>query len=198
MTSLRLSPTPIAAHGGANRDLCNAIRPSWHNLRTRVRTEKTTAMAASAKEKFVTLLYDEILKLDLAELDFGLYRILKYRRDEIRAFFDRRLPVLMAEAVGTTRQDRLAEVQRRLAAQREKLDKSAQALGLIGAFAEDGAVLPALAATPVAEEYRQLSEEHRRFAVDAGFTQSEEERLYNHLYLFFSRYYPAFPERGHA
>jgi len=33
------------------------------------------------RERFFTLLKDDILKLDLAELNFGKYRILNARRD---------------------------------------------------------------------------------------------------------------------
>lgn len=47
----------------------------------------------SAHEKFLGLLKDDILKLDLAELEFGIYRILNYRRREIEAFLDRELPL---------------------------------------------------------------------------------------------------------
>lgn len=47
---------------------------------------------SSAKEKFLQLLKQDILQLDLADLDFGIYRILNYRRKEIDAFLDRELP----------------------------------------------------------------------------------------------------------
>lgn len=47
---------------------------------------------STAREKFIVLLKDDILKLDLAELDFGIYRILNYRRREIDTFLDGELP----------------------------------------------------------------------------------------------------------
>jgi len=43
----------------------------------------------SAHDKFLALLKDDILELDLTELDFGIYRILDYRRREIETFLDR-------------------------------------------------------------------------------------------------------------
>lgn len=46
----------------------------------------------TARDKFLSLLRDDILKLDLAELDFGIYRILNYRRKEIEAFLEGELP----------------------------------------------------------------------------------------------------------
>ena len=39
----------------------------------------------SAQDRFLNLLKQGILKLDLAELDFGIYRILNYRRSQVPA-----------------------------------------------------------------------------------------------------------------
>lgn len=141
------------------------------------------------REKFRGLLRDEILKLDLAELDFGIYRILKYHHQKIEQFLDQDLPVLIAEAIGHHGQTRLEEVRVRLRDLEEKLNKAAQALGLSGAFLEDGSLRPAIADTPYGQEYRERSDELRHLEAEAGFTQPEEENLYNHLFTFFRRYY---------
>jgi hypothetical protein len=42
----------------------------------------------SAQQRFLNLLKHDILKLDLAELDFGIYRILNYRRARLMAYLD--------------------------------------------------------------------------------------------------------------
>ena len=42
--------------------------------------------------RFLNLLKQDILKLDAAELDFGIYRILNYRRDQVLAYLDDTLP----------------------------------------------------------------------------------------------------------
>ena len=52
-----------------------------------------------ARDKFLSLLQDDILKLDLAELDFGIYRILNYRRREIDAVLEGELPRRIDEAI---------------------------------------------------------------------------------------------------
>ena len=44
----------------------------------------TPTTAPSAQARFLHLLKRDILKLDLAELDFGMYRILNYRRAQVR------------------------------------------------------------------------------------------------------------------
>ena len=46
----------------------------------------------SAQDRFLNLLKQGILKLDLAELDFGIYRILNYRRTQVLAYLDGALP----------------------------------------------------------------------------------------------------------
>jgi adenine-specific DNA-methyltransferase len=62
-----------------------------------------------SRDKFVTLLRDDILQLDLAELDFGIYRILNYRRKEIDSFLEGELPqqidAALAALPGTPTED---------------------------------------------------------------------------------------------
>lgn len=51
-----------------------------------------TTPIITAQGRFLSLLKHSILKLDLAELDFGIYRILNYRRTQILGFLDDTLP----------------------------------------------------------------------------------------------------------
>jgi adenine-specific DNA-methyltransferase len=46
----------------------------------------------SSQAKFLALLRQDILKLDLADLDFGIYRILNYRRAQVLAYLEDTLP----------------------------------------------------------------------------------------------------------
>ena len=142
----------------------------------------------SCKDKFLTLLYNDLLKVDLADLDFGFYRILKYRREEVKAFFGQRLPEILAEAMQGQAADRATQVRNRLKSLTDSLETVAPTLGLAGAFT-DGRLDDRLTGLPAGQDYLALIEEQQRLEAAAGFTQSEEERLYNHLYLFFSRYY---------
>ena len=143
---------------------------------------------ASSKDKFLTLLYDDLLKVDLADLDFGFYRILKYRRDEVKAFFGQRLPEILAEAMQGQAADRTTQVRNRLASLTGSLETVAPTLGLAGAFT-DGRLDERLADIPAGKDYLALAEELVHLEAAAGLSQTEEDRLYNHLYLFFSRYY---------
>jgi adenine-specific DNA-methyltransferase len=142
----------------------------------------------SSKDKFLTLLYKDLLKVDLADLDFGFYRILKYRREEVKAFFGQRLPEILASAMQGQAADRATQVRNRLKSLTNSLETVTPTLGLAGAF-PDGRLDEHLAALPAGRDYLALIEEQALLEAAAGFSQSEEERLYNHLYLFFSRYY---------
>ena len=46
----------------------------------------------TSQQRFLSLLKQDILKLDAAELDFGIYRILNYRRTQVLAYLDESLP----------------------------------------------------------------------------------------------------------
>ncbi len=54
-----------------------------------------------SRERFLNLLKHDILKLDLAELNFGVYRILNARRDLVLRFLDDELPAFIADQLAT-------------------------------------------------------------------------------------------------
>ena len=51
----------------------------------------------TAQARFLSLLKQDILKLDAAELDFGIYRILNYRRAQVLTYLDDDLPHRIAQ-----------------------------------------------------------------------------------------------------
>lgn len=141
-----------------------------------------------SRERFLDLMKREILKLDLADLDFGIYRILSHRRAEIEAFFDEELPDLLDQAISGEGEQRRTELVNQLEELRTSLEEAAADLGYATAFS-DGAIRNELEKTPKAQKY--LETQNAVASLDEGdvFSQSEEDRLYNVLYTFFSRYY---------
>ncbi|MBP9150133.1 MAG: site-specific DNA-methyltransferase [Rhodoferax sp.] len=59
-------------------------------------TPVNTSADTTAQSRFLSLLKQDILKLDAAELDFGIYRILNYRRVQVLAYLDDTLPSRIA------------------------------------------------------------------------------------------------------
>lgn len=53
------------------------------------------------RERFLKLLREDILQVELAELDFGIYRILNHRRAEIDKFLAEQLPAQIDAALAT-------------------------------------------------------------------------------------------------
>lgn len=145
-------------------------------------------MSSENRARFLELMKNEILKLDQAELDFGIYRILNHRRDAIEEFFDERLPALIDGAITDEGATRRTELGGRLERLRSDLDAAAQGMGLASAFDGDEPVSQ-LTNVPKAKEYAAVRVELE--ALDAGdvFAEPEEDRLYHHLLTFFSRYY---------
>lgn len=68
----------------------------------------------NARERFLGLLKNDILKLDLADLSFGVYRILNARRDLVLKFLDEELPSYISTELktlaGTPSEDEEARV----------------------------------------------------------------------------------------
>jgi len=141
-----------------------------------------------SRQRFLDLMMKEILKLDLAELDFGIYRILNYRRAEIEKFFDEELPGALDEAMSAEGTIRRTELEDRIDEAGSDLDKAAKELGHPSAF-EDEVLRPELASSPRARQYTELQAALESLDDGQIFAEPEEDRLYNTLYTFFSRYY---------
>lgn len=140
------------------------------------------------QKKFVDLLHDKILKLDQAELDFGLYRILNRRRTDIRAYLEQRLPLILKSAVGGAVEQRQQELQTLLNDLTMQLNTAAKALSLASAFVE-GVPVAAMSQFEPAQKYQQTRLELTRLEAQQTLSGSELDQLYLHLLTFFGRYY---------
>ena len=54
---------------------------------------------SAARQRFIGLLRDEILQVDAAELDFGIYRVLNHRRAELDRYLGEELPAQIARSL---------------------------------------------------------------------------------------------------
>ncbi|RLB89795.1 MAG: site-specific DNA-methyltransferase [Deltaproteobacteria bacterium] len=108
----------------------------------------------------------ELFQLDQADLDFGIYRIMNAKREEITRFLEHDLLPQVREAFAQYKSGDKAELQKEL----EEAIQQAKALGA------DPDTLPKV------KELRERLEE----SVDITALENE---VYDHLYNFFSRYY---------
>ena len=119
-------------------------------------------------DRFVTLMKG-IFELDKSDLDFGIYRIMNIRKQEIEKFLSEGLPQKVQDMLGPFAcnigdiEKRIAEIERDLGADISQLSDS----------------------IPMVKEYRELKSQ-----LAAGVDLSAlETDVYSALYSFFNRYY---------
>ena len=133
-----------------------------------------------ASQQKLQELLQQLFRADNADLDFGIYRIINYRRDQIENFIHEELPDFVNDALDANSNAEAAL---------EELDELKEQVK--GAFGDD--VLDAdgdlidvtVKARPLVRQYLEAQVRH-------GSPRSRDQRedtVYNHLYTFFSRYY---------
>ncbi len=130
--------------------------------------------------KFQSLLR-ELFQFDCADLDFGLYRILNYKRDVIEDFIRQDLPKIIQDEL---QQSQLADQEKATAELEKVIEQINEAFGS-DVLDPEGNLLEQFQDTTAGRKYRDL---RRRSAGDRSY-QALETSIYNHLYAFFSRYY---------
>lgn len=139
-----------------------------------------TLSREESRERLQKLLR-ELFQFDAADLDFGIYRILNQRRDEIERFIKEDLLDAVEEGLDImTEHDRI-QLQHDVDQKREAL---VEALGE-DSLTADGDVVDEHRDTPVAEDYLEARE--KLDEIEAS--EEAEARVLNDLYRFFSRYY---------
>lgn len=138
-------------------------------------------MSQSASLERLQALLRELLQLDLSDLDFGLYRLLRLKRSEIEAFLTEQLPRRVREAFTQAADTEGEALDHQLARLRDQIR---QTLGPEAIDAE-GRLAASFENTPVGRQYREI--QHRRVAVQAS--EARQAEVFNHLYNFFARYY---------
>jgi adenine-specific DNA-methyltransferase len=121
---------------------------------------------STSYEKLSTLL-KELFQLDQADLDFGIYRIMNQKRDEISRFLDTELLPQVKEAFEQYRPADKKVLEEKL----EQVSKSAIEAGY------DPETSP---------KVKEIRDEIANYSVD---TVGLENEVYSHLYNFFRRYY---------
>ena len=122
---------------------------------------------ATQFEKFITTM-KKVLMLDQADLDFGIYRIMNQKRDQIEAYLNNDLRRQVSEAVSENASNDTESLKKELAQ-------------LVATLAEAGM-------NP--DDAPKVKELRERIARCSNSEELENE-LYSHLTIFFSRYYDA-------
>lgn len=125
-------------------------------------------MAANYYDKFIAKL-QEIFMMDHAELDFGIYRIMNQKREEINRFLEHDLlPQVKVVLQGDTGEaqnskKRMTEIETQLGTDIDSLPES----------------------IPMVAEYKKLKAQLEQ----GGDPEAMQAEVFSHLTTFFSRYY---------
>ena len=130
--------------------------------------------------KFQELLR-ELFQFDCADLDFGIYRIMNYKRDVLEKFISEDLPGFVDKELD---RGNLAE-QSEIAGKLEEV--TGQIRGTLGpdALDYDGNLAEVYHDTPLGRKYLKI----KARATGVRNREALEAAIFNNLYAFFSRYY---------
>jgi adenine-specific DNA-methyltransferase len=134
----------------------------------------------SYREKFQQLLR-ELFQFDCADLDFGIYRIMNYKRDVIEKFISQDLPKAITDELD---RDALADQAQTAKELKEVSDQIARTLGK-DALNGEGNLTNAYHGTPLGKRYLDLKAK----AGGSLGREALEVNIFNHLHTFFGRYY---------
>ena len=133
----------------------------------------------TSQQKLQELL-EQLFRADDADLDFGIYRIINYRRDQIQNFIDEKLPASINTALDANTEAESAREELEDLANRVKDAFGNDVLNADGELIDE-----TIRTRPLVNEYLKAKE-------TLGSPQSRDQRadaIFNHLYTFFSRYY---------
>ena len=136
-------------------------------------------MNENSLKKFQDLLRT-LFQFDCADLDFGIYRILNYKRGQVEAFITEHLPQIVDHAFAQYAAADMAMVEQKLEQTRQEIVKNLGEQAL-----DESGQLRNYHKTKLGQQYQLLMEKHAQYEV----AEELKTRVYNDLYTFFSRYY---------
>ena len=143
-------------------------------------TQEDRNSSRNSLKKFQDLLRT-LFQVDSADLDFGIYRILNYRRDQVETFITERL----SEIVGQTFAKYAAATSEDVAKEAEELKHKIIIDWGSESFNGSGQLKFEIRDKPIGRKYLAVEEKIKVNQV----AEELKTRVYNDLYTFFSRYY---------
>ena len=141
-------------------------------------------MSDDYKKQLKNLL-NNLFQFDAADLDFGIYRIMNKKRDEIEQFIENDLIDAVNAEFGVYSDSKEVNLKEEVEAIKVEIQEK---LGG-DALDENGKIKPIFVTTPFAKE---LAERYTKMQVDmknADMSDQHEGEIFSHIYQFFSRYY---------
>jgi adenine-specific DNA-methyltransferase len=131
----------------------------------------------------------ELFQYDYADLDFGIYRLLRLKRGEVDTFLTEQLPRRVDEVFKGAAGEVHATLERELAglAERVRQEIDVEAIAPTGEIKPEYREQKAKAARELIAAYDAKRQQVREIQV----SEEQKAEVFNHLWAFFSRYYEA-------
>lgn len=123
---------------------------------------------------------NQLFQFDSQDLDFGVYKILHYKRKEIASFVDQLLVDKVKIELQTLSDDEVKQIKEQIA----ELEKDDIIKGWLQAESDEKKTLEKFGKDKIT-----LYKDLKAKTVEASVSVETENQIYNHLTLFFSRYY---------
>lgn len=127
---------------------------------------------------------NQLFQFDSQDLDFGVYKILHYKKKEIATFIDQLLVDKVKAELQTLSADEAKQVQDQIA----EMEKSTSLKKWLEAVEKKDETRLAIYEEDYKDEIAQYKELKAK-ATESSVSVETENQIYNHLTLFFSRYY---------
>lgn len=127
---------------------------------------------------------NQLFQFDSQDLDFGVYKILHYKKKEIATFIDQLLVDKVKAELQTLSADETKQVQDQIA----EMEKSTSLKKWLEAVEKKDETRLAIYEEDYKDEIAQYKELKAK-ATESSVSVETENQIYNHLTLFFSRYY---------
>lgn len=137
----------------------------------------------SALEQLKSFL-NELFQFDSQDLDFGVYKILHYKRKEIKNFIDRLLVDKVKEQLQMLSDDEAKQIKEELS----KIEKTPSIKKWLEAIEKKDETRLSIYEEDYKDEIQQYKDLKVK-ATESNVSVDTENHIYNHLTLFFSRYY---------
>ena len=124
-----------------------------------------------------------LFQFDCADLDFGIHRIMNYKRKEIENFIDKDLIHAVDKEFEAYRALNREELLKKIAEKEKEIHKVEDSLGQ--KILKNGRIEDEFKDRPVAQQYLELKSQLE----DTTVTENVQAQVFNDLYNFLSRYY---------
>lgn len=123
---------------------------------------------------------NELFQFDSQDLDFGVYKILHYKKKEIANFIDKLLVDKVKAELQTLSADEAKQIQEQIS----ELEEDDIIKGWLGADESEKKTLEKFGKDKI-NQYQELKAK----ATESSVSVETQNQIYNHLTIFFSRYY---------